>query len=128
MLPDDNVSAYKGRKCPGYPLLARGSRGSRELEPLIGLVGTHPIRIKTVNGGAFDRNTHEGGPIALLLVAIASSESGHKANHIKRANRQKAGRGDGPLPPSGGKSRLHLGHEGAVGAILCSARIPAQRA
>ncbi|MGH8826741.1 MAG: recombinase family protein, partial [Jiangellaceae bacterium] len=69
-------------------------RRPRELEDLIDLVETHPIRIETVKGGGFDLNTHEGRLMARQLVAIASYESGHKADRIRRANRQKAERGD----------------------------------
>lgn len=57
-------------------------RRPRELEDLIDLVETHPIRIETVKGGGFDLNTHEGRLMARQLVAIASCESGHKADRI----------------------------------------------
>lgn len=107
---DNDVSAYGNKKRPGYlELLERVKLGQsrivawhvdrlyrkpRELEDLIDLVESHPIRIETVKGGAFDLNTHEGRLMARQLVAIASYESGHKADRIRRANRQKAERGE----------------------------------
>lgn len=107
---DNDISAYSGKKRPSYlDLLERVKLGPsrivawhvdrlyrrpRELEDLIDLVETHPIRIETVKGGAFDLNTHEGRLMARQLVAIASYESGHKADRIRRANQQKAERGD----------------------------------
>ncbi|WP_256386028.1 recombinase family protein [Leucobacter sp. wl10] len=69
-------------------------RRPRELEDLIDLVESHPIRIEAVMGGAFDLNTHEDRLMARQLVAMAAYESGHKADRIRRANRQKAERGD----------------------------------
>lgn len=107
---DNDISACSGKKRPGYiDLLERVKLGPsrivawhvdrlyrrpRELEDLIDLVEAHPIRIETVKGGAFDLNAHEGRLMARQLVAIASYESGHKADRIRRANRQKAERGD----------------------------------
>ncbi|MDR1189968.1 MAG: recombinase family protein [Bifidobacteriaceae bacterium] len=108
---DNDVSAYGNKRRPGYlELLGRARLGPtrivawhvdrlyrkpRELEDLIDLVESHPIRIETVKGGGFDLNAHEGRLMARQLVAIASYESGHKADRIRRANRQKAERGDG---------------------------------
>ena len=107
---DNDISAYGNKKRPGYlDLLERVKLGPtrivawhvdrlyrkpRELEDLIDLVESHPIRIDTVKGGAFDLNAHEGRLMARQLVAIASYESGHKADRIRRANRQKAERGE----------------------------------
>lgn len=107
---DNDTSAFLDRKRPGYAELLRRARlgatrlvvwhvdrlyrRPRELEDLIELVESHPIRIEAVMGGAFDLNTHEGRLMARQLVAIASYESGHKADRIRRANRQKAERGD----------------------------------
>ncbi|MGO1920128.1 MAG: recombinase family protein, partial [Microbacterium sp.] len=64
---DNDISAYSGKKRPGYlELLERVKLGPsrivawhvdrlyrrpRELEDLIDLVETHPIRIETVKGG-----------------------------------------------------------------------------
>jgi site-specific DNA recombinase len=107
---DNDISAYKNKRRPGYEAMMerlreaesivlvwhvdRLYRKPRELEDLIALVETHPIRIEAVKGGAFDLNTHEGRLMARQLVAIASYESGHKADRIRRANLQKAQRGD----------------------------------
>jgi site-specific DNA recombinase len=107
---DNDTSAYLNKKRPAFArLLERVKAGPsrvvvwhvdrlyrrpRELEDLIDLVETHPIRIEAVMGGAFDLNTHEGRLMARQLVAMAAYESGHKADRIRRANRQKAERGD----------------------------------
>lgn len=107
---DNDISAYGDKKRPEYlALLERVRTGPsrivvwhvdrlyrkpRELEDLIDLVESHPIRIESVMGGAFDLNTHEGRLMARQLVSMAAYESGHKADRIRRANRQKAERGD----------------------------------
>lgn len=107
---DNDISAYGDKKRPEYlALLERVRTGPsrivvwhvdrlyrkpRELEDLIELVEAHPIRIESVMGGAFDLNTHEGRLMARQLVSMAAYESGHKADRIRRANRQKAERGD----------------------------------
>lgn len=107
---DNDISAFQNKRRPGYAALLEKAklgpirvvvwhvdrlyRKPRELEDLIDLVESHPIRIEAVKGGVFDLNTHEGRLMARQLVAIASYESGHKADRIRRANRQKAERGD----------------------------------
>lgn len=107
---DNDTSAYLNKKRPGFASMLervklgparlvvwhvdRLYRRPRELEDLIDLVESHPIRIEAVMGGAFDLNTHEGRLMARQLVAMAAYESGHKADRIRRANRQKAERGD----------------------------------
>lgn len=107
---DNDTSAFLNKSRPGYEALMarvrlaptrlivwhvdRLYRRPRELEDLIDLVEANPITIEAVMGGGFDLNTHEGRLMARQLVAIASYESGHKADRIRRANRQKAERGD----------------------------------
>ena len=107
---DNDTSAYLQKRRPEFErLLERVKAGPariivwhvdrlyrrpRELEDLIDLVETHPIRIEAVKGGAFDLNAHEGRLMARQLVAIASYESGHKADRIRRANQSKAERGE----------------------------------
>ena len=129
---DNDISAYLKKKRPGFDALLervktgpsrivvwhvdRLYRRPRELEDLIDLVETHPIRIEAVMGGAFDLNTHEGRLMARQLVAIASYESGHKADRIRRANRQKAERGDWHGAPKFGygKGGVLIPEEAAV--------------
>ena len=107
---DNDTSAYLNKKRPEFARMLeriklgptrvvvwhvdRLYRRPRELEDLIDLVESHPIRIEAVMGGGFDLNTHEGRLMARQLVAMAAYESGHKADRIRRANRQKAERGD----------------------------------
>ncbi|MFC6355108.1 recombinase family protein [Luethyella okanaganae] len=81
-------------RAPDSRALSRVVFSTWELEDLIDLVESHPIRIDTVKGGGFDLNAHEGRLMARQLVAIASYESGRKADRIRRANRQKAERGE----------------------------------
>ncbi|MGO2943899.1 MAG: recombinase family protein [Brevibacterium aurantiacum] len=129
---DNDVSAYLKKKRPDFEkLLARVKLGPtriivwhvdrlyrrpRELEDLIDLVETHPIRIEAVMGGAFDLNTHEGRLMARQLVAIASYESGHKADRIRRANQAKAERGEwhGPAKFGYGNGGVLIPEEAAA--------------
>lgn len=129
---DNDISAYLKKKRPAFEnLLKRVKLGPtrivvwhvdrlyrrpRELEDLIDLVEAHPIRIEAVMGGAFDLNTHEGRLMARQLVAIASYESGHKADRIRRANKAKAERGEwhGPAKFGYGKGGVLIPEEAAV--------------
>lgn len=106
---DNDVSAYDGSDRPGYeamldwvrhgasPIvvwhLDRLYRQPRELEVLLDLVEHRSVRIETVRGGAFDLNTNEGQLMARQFVAIAAYESGHKADRVVRALRQRAEQG-----------------------------------
>jgi len=107
---DDDISAYSGRRRPGYEQLRdalavgpatllvwhvdRLYRQPRELEALLDLVEQNPVRIEAVRGGGLDLNSHEGRLQARLLVSMASYESAHKADRIRLANRRGAERGD----------------------------------
>lgn len=106
VLVDNDLSAFDGTHRPAYEALVghiragisrivvwhldRLYRQPRELEELIDLVENRSLRIETVNGGPFDLNTHEGRLMARQFVAIAAYESGHKADRIARAMRQRA--------------------------------------
>ena len=106
VLVDNDLSAYDGTRRPGYEALVghiragisrivvwhldRLYRQPWELEALIDLVEDRALRIETVNGGLFDLNTHEGRLMARQFVAIAAYESGHKADRVARAMRQRA--------------------------------------
>lgn len=106
VLLDNDLSAFDGTHRPGYETLLdhvragtsrivvwhldRLYRQPRELETLIDLVEDRSLRIETVNGGPFDLNSHEGRLMARQFVAIADYESGHKADRVARAMRQRA--------------------------------------
>lgn len=92
---------------PG-PLLPQ----TRELEQLLDLLDSRPIRVESVQGGSFDLNRHEGRLFARQPVAFANYESAHKGARVARAQQQRAARGllhggrhcgsleDGSLHPS----------------------------
>jgi site-specific DNA recombinase len=106
VLVDNDVSAFDGVARPGYDALLRQVRAGvsrvvvwhldrlyrrpRELEQLLELVTGQGVRIEAVRGGAFDLNTSEGRLMARQFVAIAAYESGHKADRVRRALRQRA--------------------------------------
>lgn len=106
VLVDNDVSAFDGIPRPGYDALLRHVRAGvsrvvvwhldrlyrrpRELEQLLELVTGRGVRIEAVRGGAFDLNTSEGRLMARQFVAIAAYESGHKADRVRRALRQRA--------------------------------------
>lgn len=106
VLVDNDISAFDGTRRPGYEALIghiragisrivvwhldRLYRQPRELEELLDLVENRSLRIETVHGGPFDLNSDEGRLMARQFVAIAAYESGHKADRIARAMRQRA--------------------------------------
>lgn len=73
--------------------LDRLYRQSRELEQLLDLLDSHPVRIESVQGGSFDLNRHEGRLFARQLVSFANYESAHKGARIARAQQHRAGSG-----------------------------------
>ena len=107
---DNDISAFDGSRRPEYEAMLRHVttgvsrvvtwhldrlyRRPRELEELLDLVEGRSVRIETVEGGPFDLNTHEGRLMARQFVAIAAYESGHKADRIVRALRQRAEAGE----------------------------------
>ncbi|WP_454141920.1 recombinase family protein [Microbacterium lacticum] len=107
---DEAVSAYQDRTRPAYQQLLRQIERSRtatvivwhldrlyrrprELEQLLDLLDTRPVRVETVQGGSFDLNRHEGRLFARQLVAFANYESAHKGARVARAQQQRAARG-----------------------------------
>ncbi|GAA2464212.1 recombinase family protein [Agromyces soli] len=104
---DEAVSAYQDRARPAYQQLLRQLEGSeagtvvvwhldrlyrkpRELEQLLDLLDTRPIRVESVQGGSFDLNQHEGRLFARQLVAFANYESAHKGARVARAQQHRA--------------------------------------
>lgn len=107
---DEAVSAYQDRTRPAYQRLLRQIeqapsatvvvwhldrlyRRPRELEQLLDLLDTRPIRVEAVQGGSFDLNRHEGRLFARQLVAFANYESALKSARVSRAHQQRARRG-----------------------------------
>lgn len=104
---DEAVSAYQDRARPAYQKLLRQLelseaetvivwhldrlyRKPRELEQLLDLLDSRPIRVESVQGGAFDLNRHEGRLFARQLVAFANYESAHKGARVARAQQHRA--------------------------------------
>lgn len=73
--------------------LDRLYRRPNELEQLLDLLDTSPVRIEAVQGGSFDLNRHEGRLFARQLVAFANYESAHRGARVARAQQQRARRG-----------------------------------
>ncbi|RCS61231.1 recombinase family protein [Microbacterium sp. JB110] len=106
---DEAVSAYQDRRRPAYQELLghlhhvpatvivwhidRLYRRPNELEQLLDLLDTRPVRIESARGGSFDLNAHEGRLFARQLVAFANYESAHKGARVARAQHQRAQRG-----------------------------------
>ena len=65
----------------------------RDLEPLIDLAESRPLRFLTVTASEIDLNTSSGRMVARMLAAVSASEVEHKAERQKSANRDRAQRG-----------------------------------
>jgi len=129
---DEAVSAYQDRARPAYQRLLhhlehsttatvivwhldRLYRKPHELEQLLALLDTRPIRVESVQGRSFDLSRHEGRLFARQLVASANYESAHKGARVARAQQHRARRGllhggshygdlaDGTLHPAQGR-------------------------
>jgi len=98
---DDDVSAYSGKRRPGYErLLAdlragvidavvcwhpdRLHRSPRELEEFITVVEQTRAEVATVTAGDIDLSTPTGRMHARIVGAVARHESEHKAERIRR--------------------------------------------
>ena len=115
---DDDLSAYKGKRRPGWERLLsdmkggsidavlalhpdRFNRGGRDLEDLIDAVESSKCLIKTVNFGHYDVSTRSGRLVARVLGASAREESEAKAERYVDKHAELARRGrwkGGPRP------------------------------
>ena len=117
---DNDVSAYSGKKRPGYEkMLAdledgiativvawhtdRLHRSPTELEKYIDLSERRGVSTHTVQAGELDLSTPTGRMTARILGAVARQESEHKGERVARARRQKALNGEwmGGIRPFG---------------------------
>lgn len=104
---DNDVSAFNGKKRPGYErlkadLLAgridaivvwhpdRLYRRSRDLLDLIDLLGETKPELATVQAGTVDLSTPNGRLVAKIGADVAEHESEHKAERVKAWHRQRA--------------------------------------
>ncbi|EHK86147.1 recombinase [Rhodococcus pyridinivorans AK37] len=108
---DQGVSAYKARRRPGFDRvleLVRGGvvgivlgwhfdrlcRSMVELEKLIEAAEQKSVMIHTVNAGPLDLSTSAGRMVARILGSVARQESEHHAERRRRANDDRATRGE----------------------------------
>src|SRR5215212_812578 len=115
VLTDNDLSAYSGRRRPGYEQLKQGlregrwdhlllwhvdrlCRNVRDLEDIVDLVNGQ-IAVHTVKGGEIDLETPEGRLQARMLGTLARYESEHRSDRVKRALDQNAEQGK----PHGGR-------------------------
>ncbi|MCK9925439.1 recombinase family protein [Frankia sp. AgPm24] len=112
---DNDVSAYSGKRRPGYQELLAGigagrwnvllvwhvdrlTRSPKELEEIVDLANATGLRIETVKGGSVDLSTGEGRLHARILGGLARYESEHRSDRIRRKMLQNA---DAGLPHAG---------------------------
>jgi site-specific DNA recombinase len=104
---DNDLSAFSGKRRPGYDALLEGvrtgdfgaivawhpdrlHRSPRELEGFIDLIESTRVRIATVQTGEYDLTTTAGRMIARVVGAMARGESEHKSDRLRRKHRELA--------------------------------------
>ncbi|NKS31210.1 recombinase family protein [Rhodococcus hoagii] len=104
---DNDISAYSGRRRPGYEKLMqmledgqvgglivwhadRLHRSPVELEGFIDLCDRRGVEVQTVKAGTFDLSTASGKMVARMLGAAARHEVEHAIERQKRAKLQAA--------------------------------------
>jgi site-specific DNA recombinase len=109
VLTDNDLSAYSGKRRPGYEQLLEGlrlgrwsallvwhvdrlCRNVRDLEDIVDLVNGK-VTVHTVKGGEIDLESPEGRLQARMLGTLARYESEHRSDRVRRAMRQNADRG-----------------------------------
>lgn len=119
---DNDVSAYKAKKRPGYERLKadlvagridaivvwhpdRLYRRSRDLLDLIDLLGETKPEVATCQAGTVDLSTPNGRLVAKIGADVAEHESEHKAERVRAWHRQRAEAGlpNGGVRPFGYK-------------------------
>ncbi|NKR76062.1 recombinase family protein [Rhodococcus hoagii] len=104
---DNDISAYSGRRRPGYEQLVQSldegrvkglivwhadrlHRSPVELESFIDICDRNAIEVQTVKAGTFDLSTASGKMVARMLGAAARHEVEHSVERQKRAKLQAA--------------------------------------
>jgi DNA invertase Pin-like site-specific DNA recombinase len=112
---DNSISAYSGKRRPGYEALLEAMRSGRidavvawhgdrlhrsmvELEEYVNASETHGVATHTVKAGAIDLATPSGRLVARQLGAVARYEVEHAVERVRAAKLQAAKAGK----PSGG--------------------------
>lgn len=110
VVSDNSVSAYSGRRRPGWQRvlaaveggacdvvvawhLDRLTRSMSDLETLISLADRHGVGVATATGD-IDLTTDAGRMVARILAAVARAEVERKAARQQLANRARAHRGE----------------------------------
>src|SRR5829696_4967707 len=106
VLTDNDLSAYSGKRRPGYEQLKEGlcegrwtallvwhvdrlCSNVRDLEDIVDLVNDK-VSVHTVKGGEIDLETPEGRLQARMLSKLARYESEHRSDRVRRALAQNA--------------------------------------
>jgi DNA invertase Pin-like site-specific DNA recombinase len=114
---DNDVSAYSGRKRPGYEGLLEAIRSRRvntviawhpdrlyrrliDLEGLIDLAEEHGVRFATCVAGDIDLSTAAGRMNARVVASAARYESEHRAERLRLWHEDRVAKG---LPHGGGR-------------------------
>lgn len=104
---DNDISAYSGKRRPGYQALLaeisenridavlawhsdRLHRSPVELEEYVTTCERHSITTQTVQAGRLDLSTPSGRLVARQLGAVARFESEHKSARVRRAKERSA--------------------------------------
>lgn len=107
---DNDISAFSGRRRPGFEAMLTAMEGGqfgallcwhtdrlyrnmKDLERVIEIADAKRIEIRTVQGGTLDLSTSAGRMVARILGSVARQESEHSSERRKRANAQKAAAG-----------------------------------
>lgn len=117
---DNDISAYSGKRRPGYTALLEQVRAGRvdvvlcwhtdrlhrsptELETWIDAAEPHGVQVHGVKAGALDLATPSGRMVARQLGAVARYESEHRAERVaaQKAHAREAGHWLGGARPFG---------------------------
>jgi site-specific DNA recombinase len=126
ILTDNDLSAYSGKKRPGYEQLKKGlkegrwstllvwhvdrlCRNVRDLEDIVDLVNGK-VGVHTVKGGEIDLETPEGRLQARMLGTLARYESEHRSDRVRRAMKHNADNGN----DHGGRRKYGWNPDGAL--------------
>jgi site-specific DNA recombinase len=107
---DSDISAYSGKRRPGYDALLDAVRAGAinglllystdrlyrrmtDLEVFLAVAEPHKLPVATVAAGHVDLGTDQGRMIARILAATAQGEVERKAHRQRLANDQRAGQG-----------------------------------
>jgi site-specific DNA recombinase len=126
VITDNDLSAYSGKRRPGYDRLLAGlregrwstllvwhvdrlTRNLRDLEDVVDAVNGR-CAVHTVRGGEIDLETSEGRLQARMLGSVARYESEHRSDRVKRKMLENAENGR----THGGPRRYGYTADGAV--------------